>query len=104
MKNLYTPVQVLESSCSGQRELITPGQTLDTYSTLGKKIDGQISTLFHQGLNIICPGTNFFLRFESSELFIAKRSISAFSQELIATTTVNIMMKYQGIIFLGFFI
>jgi hypothetical protein len=31
---------------------------------LGKKIEGQNSTLFHQGLNIISPGTNFFLRFE----------------------------------------
>jgi hypothetical protein len=25
-------------------------------------------TLFHQGLNIISPGTHFFLRFEGSEL------------------------------------
>jgi hypothetical protein len=42
------------------------GQVLDTYSTLGNKIEGQNSTLFHQGLNIISPGTNFFLRFEGS--------------------------------------
>jgi hypothetical protein len=45
-------------------------QTLDTYSTLGKKIEGQISTLFYQGLNIISPGTHLFLRFEGSELTI----------------------------------
>jgi hypothetical protein len=57
--------------CSGQRELCTPsGQTLDTYSTLGEKMEGQNSTLFHQGLNIISPGTHFFLRFEGSELTI----------------------------------
>jgi hypothetical protein len=41
------------------------GQTLDTYSTLGKKIEGPNSSLFHQGLNVISPaGTHFFLRFE----------------------------------------
>jgi hypothetical protein len=34
--------------------------------------------------------------------FIAKRRISAFSQELLATTTMNIMKKYQGIIFYDF--
>jgi hypothetical protein len=45
-----------QSLCSGQRELCTPsGLTLDTYSTL-----------FHQGLNIISPGTHLFLRFEGS--------------------------------------
>jgi hypothetical protein len=38
--------------------------------TLGQKIEGQISTLFHQGLNIISPGTHLFLRFEGSELTI----------------------------------
>jgi hypothetical protein len=27
---------------------------------LGKKIEGQNLTLFHQGLNVISPGTNFF--------------------------------------------
>jgi hypothetical protein len=47
--------------------LYHPGQTLDTYSTFGKKIEGQNSTLFHQGLNIISPGTNFFLRFLGSD-------------------------------------
>jgi hypothetical protein len=35
-----------------------------------EKIEGQNSTLFHQGLNIISPGTNFFLRFEGSGLTI----------------------------------
>jgi hypothetical protein len=29
-----------------------------------EKIEGQNSTLFHQGLNIISPGTHFSLRFE----------------------------------------
>jgi hypothetical protein len=52
-----------------QRELCSPsGQTLDTYSTLGEKIEGQNSTHIHQGLNITSPGTHFFLRFEGSEL------------------------------------
>jgi hypothetical protein len=65
----------LPHKCSCQRELcIPPGQTLDTYSTLGKEIEGQNSTLFHQGLNIISPGTNLFLRFEGSELAIFRAS------------------------------
>jgi hypothetical protein len=38
--------------------------------TLGEKIEGQNSTLFHQGLNIISPGIDFFLRFEGPELTI----------------------------------
>jgi hypothetical protein len=50
--------------------LYPSGQTLDTYSTLGEKIEGQNSTLFHQGLNIISPGIPLFLRFEGSELTI----------------------------------
>jgi hypothetical protein len=45
----------LNTLCSGERELCTPsGQTLGTYSTLGKKIEGHNSTL-----NIISPGTHF---------------------------------------------
>jgi hypothetical protein len=40
---------------------LPPGQKLDTYSKLGEKIERKNSTLFHQGLNIISPGTNFFL-------------------------------------------
>jgi hypothetical protein len=56
---------------SGQRELCTP---LVRHSTpirhLGKKIEGHNSTLFHQRLNIISPGTHSFLRFEGSELTI----------------------------------
>jgi hypothetical protein len=35
-----------------------------------EKNRGQNSTLFHQGLNIISPGTHFILRFEGSELTI----------------------------------
>jgi hypothetical protein len=46
--------------CSGQRELCNPpGQTLDTYSTLGKKIEGQNSTF--------SPGTDY--HFASNSVF-----------------------------------
>jgi hypothetical protein len=40
-------------------------------STLGKKIEGQNSTHFHQGLNIVSPGTHFpsGLMAQSSQFF-----------------------------------
>jgi hypothetical protein len=44
--------------------------TRHLFDTLEKNKRARIKTLFRRGLNIISPGTNFFLRFEGSELTI----------------------------------
>jgi hypothetical protein len=45
------------------------GGTILWWTGIFKSIEGQNSTLFHQGLNIISQlGTHFFLRFEGSQL------------------------------------
>jgi hypothetical protein len=62
-----------------------------------EKIEGQISALFHQGLDIISPGTHFFLRLEGSQLtsfslLVVKESVQ-FSSQLNTHGTYNRLLS-----------